>query len=201
MSGPPAVDAEGTPLPDQVIHEYDGIQEYDNQLPTWWLYTLYGAMVFAVGYWFTYHVFQGADLPMQAYRKEIAAAAEREGKSVVLTSPELVALSKDLTLVKDGEKLFSTTCAACHGPKAGGTIGPNLTDEFWIHGGAPTKIYGTIHDGVLAKGMPAWGAQLGNAQVQSVTAYVLTLRNTNVPGGKVPQGDRDDLATTAPKVD
>ena len=197
MSTSPTENAE--PAPDQVIHEYDGIEEYDNKLPTWWLYTLYGAIVFAAGYWFTYHVLQGADLPMQAYRKEIAAAAERDGKAVTLTPAELVALANDPGVVKDGEKLFTSTCVPCHGPKAGGTIGPNLTDSYWIHGGAPDKIYATIHDGVLAKGMPAWGAQLGNPQVQSLTAFVLTLRDTNVPGGKPPQGD-PEAAAVAPKV-
>ena len=197
MSAPQTENAE--PAPDQVIHEYDGIEEYDNKLPTWWLYTLYGAIVFAAGYWFTYHVFQGADLPMQAYRKEIAAAAERDGKAVTLTPAELVALANDPGVVKDGEKLFTSTCVPCHGPKGGGTIGPNLTDSYWIHGGAPDKVYATIHDGVLAKGMPAWGAQLGNPQVQSLTAFVLTLRDTNVPGGKPPQGDPEGAAV-APKV-
>ena len=201
MSDPQADSTEApVHVPDKVIHEYDGIQEYDNNLPTWWLYTLYGAIIFAVGYWFTYHVFQAADLPMQAYHKEIAAAAEREGKSVVLTSAELVALSNDPSVVKEGEKLFAQTCVACHGPKAGGNIGPNLTDEYWIHGGAPDKVYATIHDGFLTKGMPAWGAQLGNAQVQSVTAFVLTLRDTKVPGGKAPQGDRDTLSAASPQV-
>ncbi|MEO6420141.1 MAG: c-type cytochrome, partial [Polyangiaceae bacterium] len=81
----------------------------------------------------------------------------------------------------------------------GGTIGPNLTDSYWIHGGAPDKIYATIHDGVLAKGMPAWGAQLGNSQVQSLTAFVLTLRDTNVAGGKPPQGEPEG-AVIPPKV-
>ena len=198
MSGGERQSTESSPLPDQVIHEYDGIEEYDNKLPSWWLFTFYGAIVFAVGYWFTFHVFEAADLPMQAYRRDVAVAAEREGKSVVMTSPELVALSRDPAVVKDGEKLFAQTCVPCHGPKAGGTIGPNLTDEYWLHGGAPEKIYATIHDGFVPKGMPAWGAQLGNIQVQSLTAYVLTVRNTNLPGGKAPQGERESGAT---KVD
>ncbi len=141
MSG---VETEATPLPDQVVHEYDGIQEYDNKLPSWWLLTFYGAIVFAVGYWFTFHVFEAADLPMQAYRKDMAAAAEREGKSTVMTAPELLALSRDPAVIKDGEKLFAQTCVSCHGPKAGGNIGPNLTDEYWLHGGDPEKIYATI---------------------------------------------------------
>lgn len=198
MSGVETETAEATPLPDQVVHEYDGIQEYDNKLPSWWLLTFYGAIVFAVGYWFTFHVFEAADLPMQAYRKDMAAAAEREGKSTVMTAPELLALSRDPAVVKDGEKLFVETCVSCHGPKAGGNIGPNLTDEYWLHGGDPEKIYATIHDGFVSKGMPAWGAQLGNTQVQSLTAFVLTLRDTNLPGGKAPQGEHEIVTT---KVD
>ena len=178
-------------LPDQVIHEYDGIQEYDNRLPNWWLYTLFGAIAFAGWYWLHFETFKIGAAPDAAYREEMAAIEAQKAKSAV-TPAELIAMSKDANVVKAGQEVFTTTCVACHGPNAGGTIGPNLTDSFWLHGGAPDKIFATVRDGFAAKGMPAWGPQLGDTKVRSVVAYVLTLRNTNVAGGKPPQGDKEE---------
>jgi cytochrome c oxidase cbb3-type subunit 3 len=178
--------------PDRVIHEVDGIQEYDNRLPNWWLYTLFGTVVFAVGYWFTYHVFQAADLPTAAWRHEMQEAAEAKGGGPQHATPEhLAALAQDPSVVAQGKTIFTSTCAPCHGATAGGNIGPNLTDEYWSHGGAPEKIYETVSTGFAPKGMPAWGPQLGEERVEAVVAYVLTLRNTHAPGGKPPQGERE----------
>jgi mono/diheme cytochrome c family protein len=92
--------------------------------------------------------------------------------------------------IEKGRQVFEKmNCVACHTANGGGNIGPNLTDNAWIHGGRATQIYRVVLEGVPAKGMVAWGPQLGDERVQSVVAYVLTLRNTNVPGGKAPQGD------------
>lgn len=177
---------------DEVIHEYDGIQEYDNRLPTWWLYTLFGAIVFSGGYWLYYQTFRLGAPSEAASKKETSVAAAATATSTV-TPAELVALSKNPDAVKAGQAVFTTNCVACHGANAGGgPIGPNLTDSSWIHGGAPEKIFATVHNGVLTKGMPAWGPQLGERKVQSVVAYVLTLRNTNVAGGKSPQGEKEE---------
>jgi cytochrome c oxidase cbb3-type subunit 3 len=92
--------------------------------------------------------------------------------------------------VEDGKQVFVSTCAACHRADGGGNIGPNLTDEFWIHGDKPQDIWSTVHNGIPAKGMPTWGPQIGEAKVASVVAYVLSIRNTNVPNGKAPQGEK-----------
>lgn len=182
----------------EVIHEVDGIQEYDNKLPNWWLYTLYGSIAFAAVYWFAYHQAGIADLPMAAYQVEMdkvaAAEAARIKAAGVMTPEALVALSKDKGTVAQGKQVFTTTCVACHRADGGGVVGPNLTDEFWIHGGSPEKIFETITKGVADKGMPAWGPQLGAERTQAVTAYVLTLRGTNVANGKAPQGSRETLS-------
>lgn len=172
----------------KVVHEYGDIQEYDNKLPTWWLWTLYGSVIFGIGYWFYYHGLGAGELPVAELRRETVEAAKRAGKGA--DENTLVALSADTSALKDGKEGFVTFCAPCHAPTGGGTIGPNLTDEYWIHGGDPMSIYKTMKDGVVAKGMPAWGPQLGEAKTQAVSAYVLSLRNTNVPGGKAPQGEK-----------
>ncbi len=182
----------------KVIHEVDGIQEYDNKLPNWWLYTFYGAVVFAVVYWFHYQVSGFGDLPRAEYQNEMdkAAAAEaaRIKASGALTPEALAALARDKGTVDQGKQVFVQTCAQCHRQDGGGVVGPNLTDEFWLHGSAPDKIYKTITQGVPEKGMPAWGPQLGSDRVRSVTAYVISIRGTNVPGGKAPQGERESLS-------
>jgi cytochrome c oxidase cbb3-type subunit 3 len=180
---------------DVILHDYDGIQEYDNDLPRWWLYTLYATMVFGLGYWFWFHVFTLSPLPNQAYHQEMqdvyraeAAALRRAG---AVTPEALVALTRDDATVRQGREVFASTCVACHAANAGGGIGPNLTDDSWIHGSTPDAIYKIINEGFVPKGMAAWGPQLGMERVQAVTAFVLTLRNTNVAGGKAPQGERE----------
>jgi cytochrome c oxidase cbb3-type subunit III len=181
---------------DKVLHEIDGIEEYDNKLPNWWLYTLYGAIAFSVVYWFHYHVASFGELPLASYHAEMdavaAAEAERIKKVGVMTPEALAALAKDRGTVEQGKQVFAQTCAACHRQDGGGSVGPNLTDEFWLHGAGSDQIYKTIRDGVPEKGMPGWAAQLGPDRVQAVTAYVISLRGTNVAGGKAPQGERDD---------
>ncbi len=185
------------PSENKVIHEVDGIEEYDNKLPNWWLYTLYGSIVFGFGYWFVYQTAGFADLPGAEYQAEMAKAAAAQAATIkaagVMTPEALTALSKDRGTVEQGKSVFKQTCAACHRDDGGGVVGPNLTDEFTLHGAAPDKIYKVIMHGVPDKGMPAWGPQLGPDRVQAVTAYVLTLRGTNVGGGKPPQGERDTL--------
>ena len=183
----------------KVVHEIDGIEEYDNKLPNWWLYILYGSVVFAFGYWFVYHVAGFGQLPLAAYEAEMdrVAAAQAGNAKLVgpVTAEALLALTKDRGTVARGKQIFASTCAACHRADGGGVVGPNLTDDFWLHGAAPDKVYKTITEGVLDKGMAAWGPQLGAERVQAVTAYVITLRGMNVAGGKAAQGERDTLST------
>jgi cytochrome c oxidase cbb3-type subunit 3 len=177
-----------------VVHEYDGIEEHDNHLPTWWLTILYGSIVFSVGYWFYYETFGAGAYPKAAFDSEQAVLAAAEADKLksagVVTSDSLLKLSLDPSTVKEGKDVFLQTCATCHLATGGGSIGPNLTDAFWLHGGAPDQVYTLVRDGFLPKGMPAWGPQLGESRVRAVSAYVLTLRNTNVAAGKAPQGDR-----------
>ena len=179
----------------KTLHVYDGdLQEEDNQLPNWWLWLFYGTVTFGVIYWLVVHDMKIADLPDEAYRKEVAAMQAAEAKKLgasAVTNDSLLAQSKDAAVVKAGKDVFMANCVACHKADAGGLVGPNLTDAYWIHGGAPEQIYHSVHDGYLDKGMPAWGAQIGEEKVRQVVAYVLTLKNTNVAGGKAPQGDKE----------
>lgn len=180
------------PIQGEIIHEYDGILEADNRLPRWWLFTFYGAVLFAIGYWFYYEEFKAGPSPLQAYFAEKAEAAEKNG--VDPTDAELNALATGPSL-ELGKKLFAANCVACHETKGQGKIGPNLTDGAWLHGSDPVAIFRTVRDGVPAKGMPSWGPTLGRSGASQVAAFVLTLRNTNVPG-KAPEGVTESAAKT-----
>lgn len=178
-----------------IVHEYDGIEECDNHLPRWWLWTFYGTIVFAAGYWFHYHTFKVGQHPMAQLEAEEAAAkaaeVEKLQKAGTVTPELLTAMSKDASVLKTGKDVYTANCVSCHGPTGGGGVGPNLTDPYWIHGGTPDKIYKTIKEGVPAKGMLTWGPVIGEEKVRAAAAYLLTLKNTNVAGGKAPQGDKE----------
>lgn len=173
------------PIQGEIVHEYDGILEADNALPRWWLYTLYAALVFSVGYWFWYEEFHAGKSPVQEYFAEQAAQAEKTGKDPTDAELEAQLSSNALAL---GTSVFQTNCVACHEAQGQGKIGPNLTDQRWLHGGGALDIFKTVRDGVPAKGMPAWGPVLGRSGVMQVTAFILSIRNKNIPG-KVAEGE------------
>lgn len=183
--------------PDRILHEIDGIREMDHHLPNWWLATLWGSVLFAACYWLTYQGGGFAPLPGEEYRADMdrrAAIEAERAKALGVVTPEMLAvLAKDRGTTSVGKDVFEKTCSACHRADGGGNVGPNLTDDAWLHGGGPMDVFKTVEGGVVDKGMPSWGPQLGRERVQAVVAYVLTLRNTNVPGGKAPQGERTPL--------
>lgn len=173
----------------KVIHVFDGIEEQDNRLPNWWLGILFSTMLFAFGYWMDYEVAHAAPDSHAEYEQEVAEQARRAAAMKPLTDDTLAGLAKDPTTVNAGHAVFTSTCASCHGAQAQGLIGPNLTDAYWLHGGKPMDVHNTISDGSVAKGMPSWGKVLGPERIRQVTAYVLSLKGTNVPG-KAPQGEK-----------
>jgi cytochrome c oxidase cbb3-type subunit 3 len=175
-------------------HQFDGIEEFDNHLPNWWLWTFYGACIFSLFYWMYYHGLGLGPTSREYYEREMAAAAAAK-VTIEVTEESLLSLSTDTAGVQAGRLVFEQNCVACHGPDGGGTLagaplpGPNLTDSAWIHGSGPMQIHATITNGVVEKGMFAWGPILGPTKVQQVAAYVMTIRETNVAGGKEPQGE------------
>ena len=175
-------------------HNYDGIQEYDNPMPRWWVYIFWATIVFSLLYWFNVPGFGIGKGRIANYDRDMAAAAaaaaKREAAQPAAASPEqLMAMTKEASILALGKQTFTQTCAACHRADAGGQIGPNLTDDYWLHGAAIEQIHKTVADGVLEKGMPPWAKVLKPAQLDAVVAYVFTLRGTNPPNPKPPQGD------------
>jgi cytochrome c oxidase cbb3-type subunit III len=179
-------------------HDYDGIREYDNKLPNWWLATFYGAIVFAVIYWLVFHTLEIRQMPIDDYNSEMQKAAEVQLARMSeggLTNESLELMTTISERVETGRALYAQYCTVCHLEKGQGTVGPNLTDQYWVNGGMPLDIHRTVTEGVPQKGMAAWGRQLGPRRVDAVVAYILTLRNTNIPG-KAPEGTLFDPQPT-----
>ena len=174
-------------------HDYDGIRELDNQLPPWWKWGFYLTIIFAIVYLFSFHLSGTGKLQDAEYQEQLAIAEneriERELNNANFVTWENVIALNDPGILADGKNIFEKNCAACHKNDGGGNVGPNLTDEFWIHGGGIKNIFKVVTEGVPAKGMISWKAQFSPKQIQSVSSYVLTLRGTNPSGAKEPQGD------------
>jgi cytochrome c oxidase cbb3-type subunit 3 len=173
-------------------HEYDGIREQDNPLPGWWLATFYITIAFSAAYYLYYELGSGPSLVQELAQEQYADELAARAKPVAAgpSDEDLVAASKDSALLAVGKDQFATKCASCHGDAGGGGIGPNLTDEYWIHGGSAGQVYATIQKGVLDKGMPAWGALMTADELKAVVGFVVSLKGTNPPGAKAPQGDK-----------
>ena len=183
--------------PDQshlLEHSYDGIQEFDNPMPRWWVYLFWATIIFSILYFFNVPGFGVGKGRIADYDRDIAAAASADAKRKAAqpagaSGEQLAAMTKDASVVALGKQVFGQNCAACHRADAGGQIGPNLADDYWLHGGTLEQIHKTVVDGVLEKGMPPWGKVLKPNQVDAVVAYVYTVRGTNPPNPKAPQGD------------
>ena len=191
-----AIDDEATIMLD---HEYDGIRELDNHLPPWWLWLFYINIIFAVVYLIYYNVTGIGESQEQEYESEMIYAenfkADLEKKMASEFNEADVAFLTEESKIAEGKALFNTNCAVCHKEDMGGSIGPNLTDEYWIHGGTPTDIYAVIKNGVLDKGMLAWKDQMTPYQMQNLMSYILTMKGTNPVDAKEPQGEKVGAAS------
>lgn len=182
-------------------HEYDGIQEFDNPMPRWWLATFWVTIIFSILYVLNVPVFgmgRGRIAEYEADMAEAAALAAANDPLAGITDDRLLAIAGDPAQLDLGKATYASMCAACHAPDGGGAIGPNLTDAYWLHGGSPLAVLGTISNGVLEKGMPAWGKTLKPDQLLAVAAYVTTMQGTTPAAPKAPQGVPADSAAAPP---
>jgi len=173
-------------------HDYDGIKELDNALPPWWKYGFYFTIAVAALYLLRYHVWKTGPDPQQEYDKEMKIAAaqfeeyRKKGGDAV---DEKTVTMADVTGIAEGDKLFHSNCFACHGAKGEGGVGPNLADNYWLHGGTINDVFKTIKYGVREKGMQAWEKSYSPTQIKNLASYIKTLAGTNPPNAKAPQGD------------
>lgn len=180
----------------EMDHSYDGIKELDNHLPPWWKWLFYGTIGWAVVYLIVFHLTDTLPLSQDEYKRELALAEEQirkyeasQPKAVV--DENTLVYSNDAASIANGKTVFvNNNCGGCHRNDGGGnTIGPNLADEYWLHGGEIKKVFQTIKNGVVEKGMPAWGKSMSAQDVRDVTFFVLSLQGTNPPDAKAPQGE------------
>lgn len=177
-------------------HEYDGIRELDNNLPPWWVYGFYLSIAVSVFYIYFYHFSSYAKSSQELYAIEMQEAQEATERYLSSQSNRIdesnVELLTDIAALNDGKSVYNAYCIACHmesGGSAPGGVGPNLTDEYWIHGGDIKSVFKTIKYGVPEKGMIPWQDQLRPSEIQSVASYILSLQGTNPPNAKEPQGE------------
>ena len=174
-------------------HNYDGIQELNHPLPSWWTFLFYAGIVFAASY-FVYFQFMGGKSLREEFKKEyaiIVANQEEFKKLEGQFNPEIFAKFNTPEGIKKGLEVYTNNCVACHLDNGRGDIGPNLTDEYWLWAkGTPETIYPVVFNGVVENGMPNWSEVLSRDEIYQVVAYVQTLHLTHQPQGKAPQGNK-----------
>ena len=176
-----------------IDHDYDGIKELDNRLPPWWIYLFYGTILFAGVYLVRFHIL-GDYTQKEEFEQEMAEARQaveeyrKTAKDLIdASSVELLTEASDL---QAGQAIFNTNCAVCHKTDGGGSIGPNLTDDYWILGGGIGNVFNTISEGGRdGKGMVSWKSTLKPSEIAQVASYVINMKGTNPPDAKAPEGD------------
>lgn len=175
-----------------VDHNYDGIKELDSRIPPWFLWLFYGTIIFSVIYMLHYHVFGTGPSMEEEYKQEVKLAEIKRAelmRSGAMINEENVTLLTELNFLESGKQIFITNCAACHAADGGGLVGPNLTDEYWIHGGGIKNVFKVVKYGVVNKGMIAWQNMLNPRQIQEVASYVISLQGTKPAKPKAPEGE------------
>lgn len=175
-------------------HNFDGIQEFDNPLPPWWVGLFYITIVYAVVYIIFYHVTGFGPSQRDEYLSEINTFKNQKIANSSASPEESFKDGETFTAMTDevalaaGGQIYKTNCSSCHGAAGEGGIGPNMTDNFWIHGGTHNDIINTIVKGVPEKGMISWKPILSKSDILKVASYLETLKGTTPANPKAPQG-------------
>jgi cytochrome c oxidase cbb3-type subunit 3 len=181
---------------DKVLHELDGIKEYDNPMPGWLMAIWWGSLIFSAAYLIFYALSFGEGTMEAEYRgatQQAVSAVDAyfEANPLVPPSPaELLAGAANPAVLEVGRARFTRTCASCHGEQAQGLIGPNLTDDRWIHGGTVEQIFQSVAKGWPAKGMPPWGRAVKPEELSALVSYVRSIQGSNPPNARAPEGER-----------
>lgn len=188
-------------------HDYDGISELDNKMPPWWIMAFVATILFGVVYLYRYHVSHSA--PLQIEELEMAMKKGEADKAAFLAKTGGNVDENTVTMLDDagiasGKTLFAANCIACHGNAGeGNAVGPNLTDDYWLHGGKINDVYKTIKYGVTEKGMRSWKDDMSPIQIAQLASYIKSIKGSNPPNAKAPQGDlyKEDGSAPAAATD
>jgi cytochrome c oxidase cbb3-type subunit 3 len=170
-------------------HDYDGIQELDNKLPRWWVWLFNLCIVYAVIYFAYYHVLGKGQLMASQYQAEMKIGDQLKMRAVAEFEANMASLvpSTNSVVLAEGKQTFTTLCAPCHRPDGGGLVGPNLCDDYWIHGSNFVDNLTIVWNGVPSKGMVTWRGVLKPATIHAVGSYIYTLRGSNPKNPKPPE--------------
>lgn len=169
-------------------HEYDGIKELDNVLPPWWLGLFYLSIIFAVVYFGYYEVYKSTDMSIDEYQAEMVLAEEQA--AAIGVNVNNVAIMEDESNLANGQSVFESNCVSCHLNDGGGSIGPNLTDQYWKNGGSIQELFTTVTDGISGTAMVSWKALISPNDIQDVSSYILVkLQGTTPANPKDPEGE------------
>ena len=173
-------------------HDYDGIRELDNDLPPWWKWGFVLTIIVACTYLGYYHI-AGGPHQIDEYTAAVAQAEEEKAAYLAKSGEKIdetnVTKVLDAAALDNAKTVFKNTCAACHREDAGGNVGPNLTDDYWLHGGSLKDVFKSIKYGWKDKGMPEWQNSLTAKQIAALASYVKSLKDTRPTGPKPPQGE------------
>lgn len=167
----------------------DGIEEYDNPLPYWWVWLFKGTVAFGFAYMAWVHGYGLSTLDSELKKSQDQFVENQKSQSSSTSSGDFSIRSQDPQLITSGKAIFVSNCAPCHAADGGGIVGPNLTDKYWIHGGSPGDILKVISHGVPEKGMLAWASVLGPSKVEAAAAYVMSLQGSRPLTPKDAQGE------------
>ncbi len=174
-----------------IDHSYDGIQELNHPLPSWWNVIFWGAIAYSTGYFVYYQFLDGPTL-REEFNKDFAviSAAQLEFKKAnQLFRPELYAAVANAEGIKKGKEVYELNCLPCHSDNGRGDVGPNLTDKHWVKArGTPETIYDVVYNGSEENGMPVWSEMISKDEIYQAVAYVSSLRHT-FQKGKAPEGE------------
>lgn len=180
----------------EIPHTYDGIKELNNPVPTWFNVLFYGTIIFGAIYLYYYHFSDRGQRQDDEYQTEMAKAAIEKQQFLAksASSVDENSVKVDPAQIATGKGVFDANCIACHGQHGEGLVGPNLTDEFWLHGGSVKDIFKTIKYGVPAKGMVSWEKNMSSSNISAVANYILSLQGSKPANAKAPQGEKYDPA-------
>ena len=188
-------------------HSYDGIQELDNRLPRWWIMGFYCTIIFACVYFYRYQIAHTAPSSIQEYQIAVAQAEEQKAEYLKHAANNVdettVKLITDPAVIEEGHTIFETNCSPCHGDHGQGIVGPNLTDDYWLHGGSIHDVFKTIKYGYPEKGMKSWKDDFSPTQIAKIASFVKSLHGSKPANAKEPQGElfKDDATAATPAKD